>query len=90
MLSLGGFGPWGVVLEGMWSLVFGGWSLEGYVEADIDPSPQTSSGSHCSGRYASYWNVFFFLEILPNTIVANGYLESALQIMQFIKQRSMK
>ena len=39
---------------------------------DRDPPPSgqrppklTSSGGHCSGRYASYWNVFFLTMMYP-------------------------
>ena len=31
------------------------------------PSTETSSGGHCSGRYASYWNAFLFRIILTFT-----------------------
>ena len=33
---------------------------EGVVPLNRDPSVQTSSAGHCSGRCASYWNAFLF------------------------------
>ena len=37
-----------------------GWGSTPSGVCPIPPVP-TSSGSHCSGRYASYWNAFLFL-----------------------------
>ena len=35
---------------------------EGSASRGLDRPPVvTSSGSHCSGQYASYWNAFLFL-----------------------------
>ena len=31
------------------------------------PLALTSSGGHCSGQYASYWNAFLFIECFPKT-----------------------
>ena len=31
------------------------------IPLDSDPTVVTSSGGHCNGRYASYWNAFLLL-----------------------------
>ena len=41
----------------------------------------TSSGGHCSGRYASYWNAFLFYDIY-----VHSYFLSSFRVVSFVKQ----
>ena len=38
------------------------------VKGEGDPPIMTSSGSHCSGRYASYWTAFLLFQATNNTV----------------------
>ena len=50
----------GLSTGGRWSICTGG-PLSGGVVPGWRPP-----GSHCSGRYASYWNAFLFRNFLKN------------------------
>ena len=60
MMSLHAWLPGPMFLPGVW---WKGSKGSSEVKGQA-PLVLTSSGGHCSGRYASYWNAFLLLDVL--------------------------